>query len=368
MVKCFAFDLGRVIFDFDYTIALKKIKDSLGVESERVVEALFNEDFGLDFEKGLISTHDFYEKFVREFKATLGYEQFIEIWCDIFHPKREVISLIKELKLLYPVYLISNVNQAHYTYLYERYPEVFSLFDGLVLSFQVKAVKPERAIYERLRKIAHAVFEEIIYIDDRPELIESAHKIKLNCICFRSHQDLIKSLKELKVIIPTPEEAAVCRQLKETIAHYKKPLLAGIGNRMRSDDMVGSSLTQALQGEITLEVYDAQDSLENHLAKIKSSKNDLIIFIDVANYQEETSLRLVAEGDLRDSHLYLTHNSSLKLAIQYLHQADTVAILILGIKGHKFDIGGTISEEVARTQCILKRFFIRNYLKAHPSW
>ena len=110
-MRCLAFDLGRVIFDLDYTVALEKIKGSLGVEIDRVITALFHEDFALDFEKGLISSHDFYLKFVEAFEAKVDYEPFIDIWCDIFHPKPEVISLIGALKLLYPVYLISNIKQ-----------------------------------------------------------------------------------------------------------------------------------------------------------------------------------------------------------------------------------------------------------------
>jgi putative hydrolase of the HAD superfamily len=362
-VRCFAFDLGRVIFDFDYTIALEKIKGSLGVELERVISALFNQDFGLDFEKGLISSYDFYEKFVKAFKATLDYEQFIEIWCDIFHPKEEVISLIEELASLYPVYLISNINQAHYDYLYKRFPSVFSLFDGLILSFEVKSVKPERAIYDRLKNMACSAFDEIIYIDDRQDLIERAKEFNLNCIRFTDYQDLIRSLKEQDLIRPSAQEMVSLRQLKETIGNYKKPLLVGIGNTMRSDDMVGSYLAQGLKDRITLGVYDAGDSLENHLSKIKEYNSDLIIFIDVADYQEQSPWHLVHHTALTDSQLYLTHNSSLKLAIQYLQEQDAIAILILGIKGYRFDIGDTITEEVKRTQCLLKRFFIRNYLK-----
>jgi len=44
--KVFAFDLGKVLFDFDYNIALEKIKDKIGLPMEEVIKELFDNDFG----------------------------------------------------------------------------------------------------------------------------------------------------------------------------------------------------------------------------------------------------------------------------------------------------------------------------------
>jgi putative hydrolase of the HAD superfamily len=201
-MKVFAFDLGNVLFDFDYKVALKKIEDRLGVSVEKIIEEFYHRDFTLPFEKGLISGHDFYLDFKKAFLADFEYQEFVDIWCKIFSPIPEVVDLVKRLKAKYPIYLISNINQLHFDYLYNEHPQIFSLFDDLILSFKVKSVKPEIKIYQALKETAGAEFKDIIYIDDRADLIEAAKRLDLQCLRFINHTKLIFDLKSLKVAIP----------------------------------------------------------------------------------------------------------------------------------------------------------------------
>ncbi|MBU1122872.1 MAG: HAD family hydrolase [Candidatus Omnitrophota bacterium] len=200
-MKTFAFDLGRVIFDFDYNIALDKIKDKVQCSSEKIIDEIFYKDFGADFEKGLVSSQEFFNKFKVAFRATIQYQEFTHIWSDIFSPMKKTINLIKYLKAKHPLFMISNITELHYDFLYQRYPEVFALFDGLILSYQVQSVKPEEKIYQALKTLAKTEYEEIIYIDDRPDLICEAKKLKLNCIQFQQYEQLVEELKELGIAI-----------------------------------------------------------------------------------------------------------------------------------------------------------------------
>ena len=197
--KVIAFDLGRVLFDFDYSIALNKIKDEISVPVGKVIDELFENDFGLNFEKGLVTAQEFYCHFKDTFKATLTYEYFTDIWCAIFSPKDEVIDLVKRLRVNYPLYLISNINELHFDYLYGEYPQVFSLFKELILSYKIKSVKPERLIYQALKNRAKVEFEDIIYIDDRKDLIVKARNFNLQCIQFVNFDQLLGDLEALGV-------------------------------------------------------------------------------------------------------------------------------------------------------------------------
>ena len=199
--KVLAFDLGRVLFDFDYNIALEKIKDKIGIPVQEVIRELFENDFGLSFEKGEVSPDEFYSQFKNTFKATLSYEYFIDVWCKIFSPKKDMIDLVKSFKGRYPLYLISNINELHFEYLFKEYQEVFSLFNELILSFKVKSVKPEKKIYQVLKDTAGVGFEDIIYIDDRNDLITKAKDYSLQCLQFTSFNQLIKDLKNLGISV-----------------------------------------------------------------------------------------------------------------------------------------------------------------------
>ena len=202
--KVFAFDLGGVLLGFDYNIALSKIKDRMGVSVDKVIEELYCNNFGLSFEKGLLSSEQFYFNFQDSFKSSLTYAEFADIWCDIFFAQDEIINLAKTLKSNYPVFLISNINQLHFDYILKKFPQVFSLFDELILSFEVRAVKPEKEIYEALKKKAKTEFKDIIYIDDRPDLIVAAKKLNLQTIQFTSYNQLLKDLKRLNIPVEQP--------------------------------------------------------------------------------------------------------------------------------------------------------------------
>jgi putative hydrolase of the HAD superfamily len=159
-------------------------------------------NFGMDYEKGLLSSQEFYHDFKEKFSAEVTFDEFKDIWSDIFWPIHETIELIKKIKGNYPLYMISNINELHFEYLYGKHPNVFEMFDGLILSYKVKSVKPETAIYEALRKKSNCNYSDIIYIDDRKELIEEAKKLNLNCIQFVSTPQLITDLKKYAIQIP----------------------------------------------------------------------------------------------------------------------------------------------------------------------
>lgn len=204
-IKCFAFDLGKVIFDFDFTDALKTITAKTGIASDKIMKLLMYNDLADRFDKGLISNYDFFLEFERAFAPTLTYEEFVHIWCDIFTPNQRVINLISHFRKTYPVYLISNINQLHFDYLYRYYDTVFSLFNHLILSFKVRALKPELAIYQALKNIAGVEYENIIYIDDREDLIAAATQLRLNAIQFCGYESLIRRLTAYHVSLPKSE-------------------------------------------------------------------------------------------------------------------------------------------------------------------
>ncbi|UCC95401.1 MAG: hydrogenase maturation protease [Candidatus Omnitrophota bacterium] len=360
-MRCLAFDLGRVVFDFDYTIALNKIKEKVSVPIEKIIEDLFYNDFAKDFEKGLASSAQFYTKFKTAYAAHLTYEEFVDIWSDIFYPKEEIIKLIERLKVIYPVYLISNINELHFQHLLVRYPHVFALFDGLVLSFQVKSVKPERKIYEVLREVSGENYENIIYIDDRHDLIVAAEKLNLHCLEFGDYNQLIADLASLGVSVLQESEISILTFLKDKISSHKNPCIVGLGNILQSDDGVGAHIARGIKDKVHLQVFDVGLGLENYLGKLAQNVYDFFLVIDAGEFQAEEHFALFSPNQISDISLYFTHDSSLKLAIQYLQKEKIFDILIFTIKPRIHSFGEQLSEPVARAAEMIKKFFVRNF-------
>ncbi|MFC1514589.1 HAD family hydrolase [Candidatus Omnitrophota bacterium] len=194
-IKAVAFDLGKVLFDFDYQIALDRIKDKITIPPQSVIDALFEENFADDFERGFITPGDFYLKFREKTGFSSDYQEFVDVWCDIFTPMKETWALVESLRPFYTTLLISNINELHYHFLKQRFPYVFSLFSDEILSFAVKEMKPAPRIYDILLEKAGVAREQLVYIDDRADLIAGARAQGLNCIRFEQLGQCRRALK-----------------------------------------------------------------------------------------------------------------------------------------------------------------------------
>ncbi|MBD3263902.1 MAG: HAD hydrolase-like protein [Candidatus Omnitrophica bacterium] len=201
MNRIIAFDLGNVIFNFDYTIAFEKLKGFSRPRNMKPIEDFLCRNFSLDFEKGLLTPREFYKEFSREFLFRASFEDFKQAWNSIFWVNHPVPVLLEKLSKTYPLYLISNINELHFENIRSKYPEIVNLFSGLVLSFRIKSIKPQKAIYASLRDVCQREYREIIYIDDRLELIEAAGRMGIVSLHFKDYASLVKDLKGIGVKI-----------------------------------------------------------------------------------------------------------------------------------------------------------------------
>ena len=171
--KAVAFDLGNVIFRFDYRKAMQALGGRLSRADDDVLYEHYFGGMGEAHEKGSLDAERYFERFCA-FSGLSGMAlaDFKDIWAGIFALDAQTHGLLRELRAAgVPLYLISNICDIHWDYLFGAHPEVFALFDGLVLSYKVGSVKPERRIYEELSRVAGVRPQEIVYFDDRLDLI-----------------------------------------------------------------------------------------------------------------------------------------------------------------------------------------------------
>jgi FMN phosphatase YigB (HAD superfamily) len=197
----FWIDLGNVLFFFDYARFLEKIRPVLPRPLMEVKELFFTAAFVQDFERGLIAEEDFFVQFQKYTGLRIPQKDFFEGFCDIFWENTSFIRFVRDsLKGRCRLILVSNINNAHYSFLKTRYPGVFGLFDELVLSCRVNAIKPEPAIYDAALKASGNEKERIVYIDDRDELVQAALKRGIPGICFRGTESCIAELNKRGVV------------------------------------------------------------------------------------------------------------------------------------------------------------------------
>ena len=195
------FDLGQVILPFDYKGFIEKVNRHKPGIGEQFAES-YKQNYNIhrDFEKGLISEEVFITQMLGYLENVIDGETFCKYWSDIFTPEEQVISLLPLLKENYKLYLISNTNSIHKKYGYQGY-EFLKLFDKLILSHEVKFIKPEEEIYRGVEKASGFPSEEHIFIDDILEYVDAAKNIGWDGIQFVGYDDLVKNLMMREIII-----------------------------------------------------------------------------------------------------------------------------------------------------------------------
>ena len=167
------FDLGKVLLDFDYSIAGRRIAAQTKLSDAEVQRFLDQSPLLYRFETGLMTQQEFFEA-VRQHTGFAGsFKEFSGFFADIFWEIPPMIALHATLRHKgIPTYIFSNTNDLAMVHIRHNFP-FFANFDGYILSYEVKAMKPDVKIYEALENLSGKRGAEILYLDDRPENVDA---------------------------------------------------------------------------------------------------------------------------------------------------------------------------------------------------
>ena len=165
----FIFDLGKVLVDFDYTIAAEKIAARSSKAPADLHAFLGSSPLLVDYESGRLTRRAFYEAV----SAAVGFQgdlaEFGGYFAKILSEMPETIALHAELRRRgFKTYIFSNTNDLAIEHVRRDFP-FFAHFDGFVFSYEIGAMKPLPEIYEALEKMTGKRGADLIYLDDRAE-------------------------------------------------------------------------------------------------------------------------------------------------------------------------------------------------------
>ena len=168
------FDLGKVLVDFDYSIAGRRIAKKSKLSAAEVQTFLDQTPLLHSYEKGQMTRRMFYETVCEQvgYRGTLA--EFSGFFADIFTEMPKMTALHADVRRKgFPTYIFSNTNDLAVEHIRHAFP-FFANFDGYIFSHEVGAMKPSSKIYAALEKLTGKHGAEIVYLDDRPENIEAA--------------------------------------------------------------------------------------------------------------------------------------------------------------------------------------------------
>jgi len=166
------FDLGKVLVDFDYSIAGRRIAARSRMSASEVQDYIDHSPLLFRYETGLMDRRQFFE----EVRATTGFEgsidEFAQFFADIFTPIDRMLDLHARLRAAgVPTFIFSNTNDLAIEHIRRNFP-FFSQFDAHVLSYEHGSMKPDAKLYEVVERTTGRKGHEIFYLDDRIENAE----------------------------------------------------------------------------------------------------------------------------------------------------------------------------------------------------
>lgn len=106
----------------------------------------------------------------------------------------------------------------------------------------------------------------------------------------------------------------------------------GIGHELRGDDAAGLAVVQALIGRNDLLVIEAGSAPENHTAKLRRFRPDLLLLIDAAQMNLQPGEIQVLDFDSLDGLSASTHTTPLTLIAHYVMAELDCEVLVIGIQ------------------------------------
>ena len=199
MIKNVIFELGNVLIDFK---PIKYIK-SLGYDDEKALE-IFNktikDSIWADMDRGIYRDK---ESYVSAFKTKYpeiqdDIDKFLGgPWIEnVIFPLKDnlkMIDLVKEKGLKY--YILSNYPKDAFEYTYDMCPFIQN-GDGMVISYDVLMIKPDKNIYLKLLDKYGLKANECLFIDDLDINVEGAKSVGINAFVFKDLEDGYKKLEE----------------------------------------------------------------------------------------------------------------------------------------------------------------------------
>ncbi len=188
MIDTIIFDIGNVLAMADW----KKVFSRLDISSEAfetVADATVRSKYWKLYDKGTVSLEDTIAKCKSVYPM---YSQEIQRLFDNLGTIVEVCDYSSKWIESYKnkgfkTYILSNFSEAAFEACKERF-DFLNYVDGQIISYRVKEVKPDKAIYDCLVNTYGVVPENSVFIDDLPENIYAAREYGYHGVIFTSKE------------------------------------------------------------------------------------------------------------------------------------------------------------------------------------
>jgi len=193
-------DLGNVLVFHDDDVLCRRLSAFGGDPPDLIRQRLLK--LWEPFNRGTLAGEELRRAVCQAAGLTtvLDWEVFIPAWTCHFTPHHEVFPLVRNLLRQVPVSLISNANAIHWSAARPMVPLVEE-FAHLILSCEVRLVKPEREIFRTAIDRAGCPAEACAFFDDVPDFVKAASALGIHGRVFTTAAQFRVQLAELGLTV-----------------------------------------------------------------------------------------------------------------------------------------------------------------------
>jgi len=198
MINHIIFDVGKVLFDYRPP---KIVRNLLPNHPNHAffIQELHHSQLWQDLDHGIITPNEVVTILNRKYGHSIE-KEILTILNNFIHeldPIENMIHLFKTFSKTHPVYILSNFQKEPFLQLRQTHP-FLNEATGIVVSAEEKLMKPNPELYLRLLNRYSIPAKEALFIDDRPENIDTALSLGMSGIVFESYEQTIKEIARLQ--------------------------------------------------------------------------------------------------------------------------------------------------------------------------
>jgi putative hydrolase of the HAD superfamily len=201
MVKNVIFDLGGVVIEWNPDRILNTYYADPGVRA-LMKQQMFQHPDWLELDRGTMHETELLERLgVRTGRPAAELAGLFQAVRESLHTKPETVALLEKLHARgVPLYCLSNISSDIFAYLRERHA-FWHVFRGIVISGDLKMMKPEPEIFHHLLQHHGLAAQETAFVDDNAPNIAAARGLGIQTVWFKN---AAQCQSELEVLLTSP--------------------------------------------------------------------------------------------------------------------------------------------------------------------
>ncbi len=192
-------DLGNVLISLNYPLFFETLSSLFRQPLSTMERWLFSHEAFELFNKGEISSEEFFLRLCRSNRCDVAFSSFEEAWSTLLEPRPEMALLLEELAPHVEMALLSNTDPIHHRRAQRIFPEL-GLLKPQLTSYELGSMKPEPKIYELALNILQKDPQEILFFDDKSENVIAARQLGIQAFLWENYEGGRKILSEFGLL------------------------------------------------------------------------------------------------------------------------------------------------------------------------